>query len=384
VLIADSTGAGTAATVTATAALLTATSLDAPPGALRTPLGVLFNLLAFTRGQTVSREVLGSGDPTIANQAFSLAKSPLTYLRLGGVPTSTLSVTVDGAPWTEVASFFGQSPAARVFTTAQDGAGRTQLQFGDGVTGARLPAGTGNLVATYRFGAGAASPPAGALTVIAKPFPGLRALVNPIAAGGGADPDPPAQLRDTAPRSVLTFGRAVSTLDFEAIAAIAAPGIPVSAGWAWNATSRSGAVTVYVAGDATATATVANALATCGDPNRPVVVRPASPLPVALAFALVVEAGADPTQVSAAVTAALTDPAAGPFGARLGIGQPVFDSQVVTACQGVAAVLAVTSYGLTCAGAVTNGPVHTPPAGAYFTLSPADITITAQQVADGG
>ena len=54
-----------------------------------------------------------------------------------------------------------------------------------------LPAGTGNVVATYRFGSGAAAPPAGALTVIANPIPGLRALRNPVAAGGGADPDPP-------------------------------------------------------------------------------------------------------------------------------------------------------------------------------------------------
>ena len=95
--------------------------------------------------------------------------------------------------------------------------------FGDGVNGARLPTGVNNVVATYRIGAGAASPPAGKLTVIAQSYPGLRSVLNPVAVGGGADPDPPDQIRRYAPRSVLTFGRAVSVFDYEALAA-QAPG----------------------------------------------------------------------------------------------------------------------------------------------------------------
>ena len=81
------------------------------------------------------------------------------------------------------------------------------MHFGDGVNGARLPAGSGNVLATYRIGSGAAAPPAGTLTVIANPIPGLRALRNPVAAGGGSDPDPPDMIRTYAPRSVLTFNR---------------------------------------------------------------------------------------------------------------------------------------------------------------------------------
>ena len=108
--------------------------------------------------------------------------------------------------------------------TREDNSGKTHVRFGDGVNGARLPTGVNNVVATYRVGGGAASPPAGKLTVIAKSYPGLRAVLNPVAVTGGADPDPPDQIRHYAPRSVLAFGRAVSVFDYEALAA-QAPGV---------------------------------------------------------------------------------------------------------------------------------------------------------------
>src|SRR5205823_1246892 len=98
----------------------------------------------------------------------------------------------------------------------------THVQFGDGLNGARLPSGLSNVLASYRFGSGAAAPGAGKLTSIVSPQPGLTAIRNPVAASGGADPDPANQIRRYAPLSVLTFGRAVSGLDYESIAASAA------------------------------------------------------------------------------------------------------------------------------------------------------------------
>src|SRR5262249_55219646 len=159
-------------------------------------------------------EILGSGDATNPAQSFHLKQSPVTYLQQGAGFKSTISVTVGGQPWTEVASFYGQPPDATVFVTREDDDGSTRVTFGDGVNGARLPTGTNNVVATYRIGAGAASPAAGKLTVIAQSYPGLRAVLNPAAVGGGADADPPDKVRRYAPRSVLTFGRAVSVFDF--------------------------------------------------------------------------------------------------------------------------------------------------------------------------
>ena len=147
------------------------------------------NVLPVTRGKTVAKEVLGSGDATNPAQSFKLSQSPVTYLQTGATWASTISLTVNGQPWTEVASFYGQPANATVYVTYQDD-GATHVQFGDGVNGARLPTGVNNVVATYRIGAGAASPPAGKLTVIAQSYPGLRAVLNPVAVGGGATPIP--------------------------------------------------------------------------------------------------------------------------------------------------------------------------------------------------
>jgi hypothetical protein len=76
------------------------------------PINVLTNLLPFTRGKTVTNEVLGSGDATQTGQVFSLAKSPLTYLlsaasTSGNNYTSTLQVWVNGVRWQEQPSFYG-------------------------------------------------------------------------------------------------------------------------------------------------------------------------------------------------------------------------------------------------------------------------------------
>ena len=227
-------------------------AVPTPAPALTPPFKLLYNPLPVTRGKTVSREVVGSGDATQAGQDFALAQSPVTYLEKGATWASTIALTVDGEPWTEVAFFYGQPGDAQVFVTREDDAGQTHVMFGDGINGARLTSGVNNVVASYRIGAGAASPPAGKLTVIAQSYPGLRAILNPVAVGGGADPDPPSQIRRYAPRSVLTFGRAVSVFDYEALAALV-PGVTrARAVWAWNDARQRTVVTVYVGDDAAA------------------------------------------------------------------------------------------------------------------------------------
>ena len=133
---------------------------------------------------------------------------------------STLTVYIDGVQWQEVPSFFGQASDARVFTVSRlPDQTITTVTFGDGINGARLTSGSGNVTASYRYGSGAASPPAGRLTTILKPQPNLASLQNPVAVSGGADPQAPADVRANAPASVLTFGRAISADDYETIAA---------------------------------------------------------------------------------------------------------------------------------------------------------------------
>ena len=386
ILLQDSTGAGIEATGSSLGddkLLLGALPKPVPP--LQPPFTALPNVLTVTRGKTVANEVLGSGDATNPAQSFRLKQSPVTYLQQGATWASTIDLKVGGQPWTEVASFYGQPADATVFVTFEDDEGKTHVMFGDGVNGARLPTGANNVVATYRIGAGAASPPAGKLTIIAQSYPGLRAVLNPVAVGGGSDPDPPDQVRRYAPRSVLTFGRAVSVFDYEALAALA-PGVTrASAVWAWNDARQRTLVTVYVGYDDAATTAAKTALAAAGDPNRPVQVVLATPLALALWMTLTITAGMDPDAIRAGVVAALSDPDSGLFGTvRSAIGRPVFDSQIEAAVLAVPGAVAITAARFTVGAALDRGPLHNPGEGAYYVLDPADIYLVTEPDAHGG
>lgn len=337
-VIEDATGAGTPGSVGRT-------STDTPP--LVGPIRALINLLPVSRGQTVAAEIIGSGDPTIAKQEFLLARAPLTHLAdtrpsaFNGY-RSTLRIHVGGVEWHEVASFYGQPADARVFATREDDRQRTHVRFGDGRHGARLPAGLDNVVADYRVGSGIEVPPIGTLTTVLRPQPGLASIRNPIAPGGGADPDPPGQIRRYAPRSVLTFGRAVSGDDYETVAA-QTPGVDrARALWGWDADSQRTGVKVLVGDDDTAVAAARDALRAFADPNRPIVVMLAAPVYVDLTFVLEVHRDYEPEAVRAAVSAALLDPLALPFGTGVvRIGSVVYNSQIYDTCLEVPGVVAV-------------------------------------------
>ena len=385
IIIQDSTGLGAPATAgSAGDDSVTIGGLPDPVPSLQPPFLILPNLLPVTCGKTVANEVLGSGDATNPAQDFQLSQSPVTYLQPGATYASTIQLTVGNLPWTEVAHFFGQAPDAQVFVTREDDSGKTHVMFGDGVNGARLPTGRNNVVATYRVGAGAASPPVGKLSVIAQPYPGLASVLNPVAVGGGADPDPPNQIQRYAPRSVLTFGRAVSVFDYQALAA-QTPGVTrASAVWAWNDARQRALVTVYV-GDTPAAATAAqNALSAAGDPNRPIVVMQASDVAVALTITLITTPGMDAGLITTAVITALTDTEAGLFGSwNMNVGQVVFDSQIEAAVLAVQGAVAITSLTLQADGAVDPGPLHNPGEGGFFTLDPSDINLTTEPDPNG-
>jgi hypothetical protein len=392
VLVADVTGIGFAAGATAQTLPtgqpgVTISGLPtAPAPQLQTPLTVMYNLLPFTAGKTVASEVLGSGDPTQTNQSFQLAKSPLTYLRPAATLISTLTITVNGQAWTEVPKLFKQPPGAQVFVTSQDANQITTVMFGDGVNGARLPAGNNNVTATYRYGSGSNSPPAGALTTIATPYPGLRLVLNPVAAAGGTDPDPPSQIQTYAPRSVLTFGRAVSAFDYAAIAAQIAAGTRVAALWGWDAVNQRGAVTVYVADDAGILANVKNGLLLAGDPNRPPNVVPATPINIRLIIKLLITATADAPTVQAAIVTGLTDPNIGLFGETLlAIGQPIFNSQIAGALQSVPGYVAVEKFWFYRADAheFEAAELHQVAVGSYFNLDPSSIHFITRVAGNG-
>jgi hypothetical protein len=347
VLVEDGANDASLAYITPTLAG-TALTLSPPQPALSltSPIGVMFNLLPFSRGKTVPSEVLGSGNPVVTAQDFTLKNTPVTYFAdpasiSGDGFSSTVQVSVNNVAWKEVQTFYGQPPNARVFVLREDDSGKTHVTFGDGVNGALLPTGTNNVVATYRYGAGAAAPAVETLTVIQSPQPGLKALRNPLQPTGGADADDPSRLTTLAPQSVLTFGRAVAKDDYVAIA-LTAGADKAAAAYVFDPISQRPKVTLWVAGDANAVASAKQAVLAAAMPGRGLDVETATPVAMTLSLTFLCDSTLDAPAIETALTAALTDPDAGLFGQRvIGIGQVIYDSQIEAACLKVAGVQAV-------------------------------------------
>ena len=378
----DGTGNGTVS-LALTPAPPAPTSFDPP---LQAPLRLLFDVVTVSRGATVANEVLGSGNAAVANQRFTLKKSPLTYLASGAGWTAVLAVYVDGIQWSEVPTLYNQPAGAQVYVVERGPDQSATIRFGDGVNGSRLTSGTGNVVATYRYGSGSASPPAGRLTTIVQRQPNLAAIHNPVAVAGGAEPQAPGDVKTDAPASVFTFGRAISALDYEVVAAQAAGVTRVKAYWTFDAAEQRSLVKIYVNDDAGGVVTATQALAGSDDPNRPVAVAAAQPIEVSVSATLVVAANQVVDDVVAAATAAFADPTAGAFSpAQMGIGQWLYRSRLDAALS-VPGVVAVHQLAVTWT-VVAPPPmdliflrrldqVADPGEGAYFELLPGNLTLT--------
>ena len=389
----DTTGAGVLVTVGGTAGgagsgQVMLAGAGTPPSAipaatpLAVPLQLLLNVVAVSRGTAVAGEVLGSGNATLAGQSFTLSKSPLTYLASGNGWASTLAVYVDGVEWQEVPSFYGQAANAKVLVVSRSPDQTvTTVTFGDGVNGARLTSGTGNVVATYRYGSGAASPPAGRLTTISQPQANLASIQNPVAVSGGADPQAPEAVRAAAPASVLTLGRAISAIDYEVVAS-QAPGVSRAAAyWTFDGAEQRTLVTVYVGGDQGASGAASAALAGAEDPNRPITVVAANPIELVLSCTLVVAADQQAPAVVAVASAAISDSAGGLFSpGSMGIGQRLYRSAVDAALM-VPGAVAVHDLAVTWAEQVLD-EVFDPGEGSFFDLPPGNVTIVGVSAGD--
>jgi ribosomal protein L40E len=175
------------------------------------------NVLYATHGETTN-EVLGSGDAAQAFQSFTLKKAPVTYVPQAGAPNgaaSTLQLRVNDVLWQAVASFYGHMPVETIYT-ARIEESKHVVRGGDGQTGQHFPTGKNNITATYRVGIGeTGNVKEKVLTTLLDRPAGVKKVINPLAAEGGADPEPPDQVRTNAPNTVRTFGRIVSLRDFE-------------------------------------------------------------------------------------------------------------------------------------------------------------------------
>jgi hypothetical protein len=316
---------------------------------LAAPVRLYGNVLSAARGETVEGELLGIGDASVPRQSFTLKKKPLTYLPLASPDTdkstaSTLRIYVDGVRWSEVPTFFAAPAESQVYIVREAEEGATVVTFGGG---ARLPSGS-QVVAYYRFGAGAASPPAGSITQLAASIPGLRSVRNPAAASGGSDAEPPEEMRTIAPRSALLLGRAVSIRDVEAAAA-ASGARAVRVEWRWNAGRQRPVVQVYYIGDEPLGGRILRSLRGLTEPATPIAVTPAIGVRGDIAVDIEIDGRHLEPHVLADVRAALAAPPTGLLSPeRVGIGVPLYRSrifQTVTAVAGVAGIRNLTIHG---------------------------------------
>jgi len=213
-------------------------------------LSVNANVARSTHGETVAREVLGSGDGTRANQRFRLQKNPLTYV---SAPTAsggetTLQVRVNEVLWKEVESLHELDGRSQSYIVRRDHEGRTWVVFGDGVHGARLPTGQENVTASYRFGLGPTGEvAAGAIKLLQTKPLGVREALNPVAASGAAAPEALAEARAHAPLTVVTLDRVVSLKDYGDFAAGFAGVGKAQAAALWTGSSQLVHITVGTA-----------------------------------------------------------------------------------------------------------------------------------------
>jgi hypothetical protein len=353
IVLADASGVVQEASVVSSAASSTlpgGLEIQFTPG-LSTPLdgatAVLYgNVVTASQGETVTGELLGSGDATIPGQIFPISKVPVTYVPQAGSPhgaQSTLVVWVGGVQWNEVPYLYGSGPDDRVYVVERADDGSYTVRFGDGVIGARLPSGA-QVTADYRSGLGVAGNVGAGLLRLPLTRPtGLVSVFNPLAAGGGNDPETLDEARANAPSTVRTLERIVSLQDFADQALENA--LVAKASAAWTPLGAGFGVSMIVAGPAGATlggdqlSELRADLDARRDANVQLQLQGYRPVAISITVRIL---ASDPDlraqDVANAVQAALLD--AFSFAAR-SFGQPVRLSEVFVAAQNVSGVLGV-------------------------------------------
>jgi predicted phage baseplate assembly protein len=300
------------------------------------------NVARATHGETRT-ETLGSGNAAEALQRFLLKQPPLTHVsaRTPSGIASTLEVRVNEVRWHEAPTLAALGPDDRKFFTQTGDDDKTAVIFGNGRRGSRLPTGRENVKARYRSGIGAPGNVAGGQISLLGSRPlGVKDVVNPIRAAGGADREGANAIRRNAPIAIKALDRLLSTADYADFAR-GFGGIGKASAW-----RDKGRVEVVIAGvddipvDETSDVFVnlKDALHRFGDPMVPIT------LTICERLSLIVEAGVriDPDYLWEAVeprirAAMLAEFA---FDAR-DLGAPLFLAHAVRAIQRVRGVVSV-------------------------------------------
>ena len=182
----------------------------------RDTLTIYGNVVKATHGET-RMETMGSGDGSISLQSFGLKQPPLTFVSaptVSGVE-STLSVYVNNVEWHETDTLAGLGPKDRNFVTETSDDDKVTVTFGNGEQGSRLPTGVENVQAIYRQGIGkSGNVNAEQISLLLSRPLGVKSVINPLRASGGADKESRDQARDNAPLAVMALDRLVSTQDY--------------------------------------------------------------------------------------------------------------------------------------------------------------------------
>lgn len=378
-LLEDVHGDGAAVTGVLDVATHTATADVAPAWGqdLWAPVQLYGNVVGATRGETVRGERLGEGDASQPMQSFRLKKKPLTYLSADNAAgrKSSLVVRVGGIQWQEVESFYGQPAEATVYVVTHDDEGNADVEFGGA---ARLPTGAA-VTADYRFGAGAAVPPADSVKQVARPVVGLRKIRNVLPAYGGADAEGPAELTVRGPDSALLLGRAISLVDLETAAA-QQPGVRAArAAWRWDAQGLRPAAVVSYIGDPQLAPSLRAVLRALAEDDAPITVVSAPPQSARIDLDIQIDPLYVSDDVVAAVCTALfeavTLPGTGGLlqPERLGPDGVVFASVVVQAVMAVPGVADLRSMGFDDTPFIETG--RSPAAGTYFDFADGGIWV---------
>lgn len=353
---------------------------DAP---LVPPLTIYGNVVNARRGETVAEEVLGSGDRATAGQVFRLAKAPHAYApdTTGATERgyrSSATVWVDGVAWTEVEDLAAAGPTDEVYKLRQAEDGSTDVVFGDGEMGRRLPSGRDNILAAYRFGAGGLAPPARSITQLAKPVKGILGVTNPLAAGGGSDAEDPDDLRENAPQIALLLGRIVSLDDVQAVSA-SFPGVTAArAEWRWSGARQTAVIQVDCIAEETTLIALREKIRNLSEPGLQVTVEKAEAAAVALSLAIEIDPKFREEDVLSAVRDRLMNAESGLLAAaNIGIGAALFRSRIFAAVLAVPGTVAVTE--MLWDGAPFGGMGRDPGRGTWFDIAAGGLILNGRE-----
>ncbi len=336
------------------------------------PAEVCGNCLDAVRGESVYKEVLGSGDASLVNQTFRLRKKPLTYLFSSGsdddmMVKSMLEVRVGGILWSEVPGFFNTSGSDRVYIVRQDDESESTITFGDGIRGQRLPSGISNVVASYRFGAGKPVPPAHSLTQVATPVKGLKSVLNPVAPCGGEDRETSAEIRSALPKAAMLLNRIISIKDAEA-AVVSVPGVrSICVDWEWSKVRQVPMVHIYYIGEDGIRDSIVQFLHANAGPEFLFTVERALPKNLNVRIDLHIDSRHDKEEMIKSASHLLLNPVSGILSPEVaGIGKPVFRSRIYKALISLPGILGVGT--ITWNGFSFTGFAKSPERGCYFDI----------------